>query len=91
MPEPTDLTVDPSIILTPIEIACGVTTEQVRALRPRVLIFDGGTAVAVSSTASPALATATARYALGREVAYDGFNDGFNVLGLAIYRAADAA
>lgn len=68
--------------LTPTEMACGVSLEQVAGLLPKVLLFDGGTAVALPESTPPALASSTARCALKQPAVFAGFNQ----LGHPVYR-----
>lgn len=66
--------------LTEIEIACGVTLEQVAEMLPRVLVRDRR--VIVPADTPPALAISVARCALGETAVYSGHNR----LGLLVYR-----
>lgn len=69
--------------LTDIELACGVTLEQVAAELPRVLIRDSGATVIVDATNPPALCASVARCAFGdRPHKLESVNA---ALGLAIY------
>lgn len=67
--------------LTEIEIACGVTLEQVQELLPKVLVRGGR--VIFPALTGPALASATARAALASPVEFAGLNS----LGMPVYRA----
>lgn len=66
--------------ITEGEIACGVTHEAIKALRPKILIRDGK--VFFPNCTPPALASATARYALGKPVEFAGF-----ALDMPVYKA----
>lgn len=66
--------------LSEIEIACGVTLEQVQVLLPKVLMRNG--AVYIPANTGAALAGATARCALAGPVDFQGVN----VLGMPFYR-----
>lgn len=71
--------------LTEIELACGVTLEDVARELPRVMIRDAGATVVIDATLAPALASSVARAAFGRHAhELSGFN---RELDLAIYRA----
>lgn len=71
--------------LTEIELACGVTLEDVARELPRVMIRDAGATVIVDGTLAPALANSVARAAFGRHpFEYAGLN---TELGLGVYRA----
>ena len=67
--------------LTEIEIACGVTLEQVQDVLPKVLVRNN-VGVIFPETVSPALAGAVARCALAGAAEYSGHNQ----FGQAIYR-----
>lgn len=67
-------------VLTEIEIACGVTLEQVYDLRPRVLVREDR--VFVPAETPPALASSTARMAFGGPAKFAGLNQ----LGMLVYR-----
>lgn len=66
--------------LTDIEIACGVTLEQVADLLPKVLVRDGR--AIVPKDTPPALSASVARCALGEKAVYTGHNQ----LGQPVYR-----
>lgn len=51
--------------LTPIEIECGVTLDQVAAILPQVLMIEHGKMVVIPADISPALASSVARVAFG--------------------------
>lgn len=68
--------------LSEVEIACGVTLDQVARELPRVLVRDGR--VYIDGNVGPALAGATARAALGAPAAFVGLNQ----LGMSVYGAA---
>lgn len=73
--------------LTSIELACGVTLEDVARELPRAMLRDGHATVIVDGTLAPALANAVARCAFGSHTfKLAGLN---RDLGLAIYRATD--
>lgn len=67
--------------LTEIEIACGVTLEQVQDLILKVLVREG-VGVIFPVDVAPALAGAVARCALAGAAEYSGHNQ----FGQAIYR-----
>ena len=67
--------------LSEIEVACGVTLEQVQELLPKVLVRNG--VVIFPKDTGPALAGATARCALARPAVFAGLNS----LGMPVYRA----
>jgi hypothetical protein len=69
--------------LTPLEIACGVTLEDVARELPRGLFIDNGTAFIVAGTCGPALAGSVARCAFSG--AYPTYK-GMNSLGDHVYR-----
>lgn len=60
--------------LTEIEIACGVTLEQVQQVLPKALVRSYK--VVLPSDSSPALAAATARCALAAPAEYVGMFNG---------------
>lgn len=73
--------------LTDIEIACGVTLEQVQQVLPRVLLRDGGARVVMPIHTPPALASSVARCAFsGAEAEFAGTN----ALGNPVYRRVEA-
>lgn len=67
--------------LSEIEIACGVTLEQVQDLLPKVLVREG--AVIFPKYTGPALCGAVARCALATPAQFAGLNS----LGMPVYRA----
>lgn len=72
--------------LTSIELACGVTIEDVKREVPRLMLRDSGATVIVDATLPPALCNALARFAFGdHEFDTPTIN---RDLGLAIYRLA---
>lgn len=72
-------------ILTPLEIAFGVTLEDVARELPRGAFFDNGQAFAMDISGS-ALAGSVARCAFGKPAAFAGINR----LGHVVYRAERA-
>ena len=68
--------------LTDIELACGVTMEDVQRTRRESYVFDHEQAVAISWGTPPALGTAAARLALGAPAWFVGRTE----LGQAVYR-----
>lgn len=73
--------------LTDIELACGVTLDDVARELPRAMVRESGATVIVDGTLAPALGNAVARCAFGSHpYKYAGMN---RDLGLAIYRATD--
>ena len=67
--------------LSEIEIACGVTLDQVEALRPKGAFF--GELFALPGDISPALGQATARLAAGRPARFSHIS---RVTGYLMYR-----
>lgn len=57
--------------LTAIETACGITLAEVTTARAAGYVLDCGAEFVAPHNASPALAQAAARYALGAEVTFD--------------------
>jgi hypothetical protein len=74
-----------SIVLTELQLACGVTPEQVTAELKRCLVRDGGANLIVDGNIAPALASAVAANHFGDIPHSLSFN---RKLGLAIYTAA---
>ena len=74
-----------SIVLTELQLACGVTPEQVTAELKRCLVRDGGAKLIVDGNIAPALASAVAANHFGDIPHSLSFN---RKLGLAIYTAA---
>lgn len=71
--------------LTPLEIACGVTLEDVQRELPRGLFMDNGSRFIVSGDCSPAIGSSVARCAFtGAPPEYLGQNQ----LGDRVYRIA---
>ena len=66
--------------LTEIEIACGVTLEQVQDLLPKVLVRNGR--VVFLEDTPPALASSVARCAFAAPAMFAGLNS----LGMAVYK-----
>ena len=74
-----------NIELTELQIACGVTPDQVTAELKRCLVRDGGAKLIVDGKIAPALASAVAANHFG-DIPYSfSFN---RTLGLAIYTVA---
>ena len=72
--------------LTSLELACGVTIEDVQREVPRLMLRDGGATLIMDGTVPPALGSALARFVFGdRETLPPTFN---HELGLVIYRLA---
>ena len=74
------------IKLTELQIACGVTPEQVTAELKRCLVRDGGATLIVDGNIAPALASACALNHFYHD-AHTFY--GLNRLGLAVYRLTD--
>lgn len=73
--------------LSEIELACGVTLDQVARELPRVLVREGGATVVVDATLPPALAGSVARAAFGHHsFKFSHFVKG---LDLAVYTLAE--
>ena len=72
--------------LSEIELACGVTLEQVARELPRVLVRDSGATVVIDATLPPALAGSVVRAAFGH-YAFE-FSHLVGDLGLAVYKFA---
>lgn len=72
----------PAFRLSPTEIACGVTIEQVRETRGRSLVREDRVFIPLGT--APALAGAVARCAIGDEVVLAGMNS----LRVPVYRRA---
>ena len=70
--------------LTDLEIACGITLEQVAELLLMVAFVDNGQAVLLPKNTSPALGASTARCAFGSPADFVGLN----YLGMPAYRRA---
>ena len=74
-----------SIVLTELQLTCGVTPEQVTAELNRCLARDGGAKLIVDGNIAPALASAVAANHFGDIPHSLSFN---RALGLAIYTVA---
>lgn len=72
--------------LSPIEIACNVTLEQVAELLPKVLLIESGTKVVFPVNTGAALASSTARCAFAGEAADFA---GLNQLRQPVYKRAE--
>lgn len=70
--------------LSDVEVACGVTVDQVEAVRATAYVMHDGQSVAIAKDTGPALAGAAARMALGAPVEFDAIN----VFGNPLYRLA---
>ena len=71
-----------SIVLTELQIACGVTVEDVKKELARSLVTNGGASLVVDGNIAPALASAVAANHFG-DIHYSlSFN---RTLGLAVY------
>lgn len=69
--------------LNDLELACGVTIEDIQREVPRLMIRDAGATLIVDGMLSPATCSALARFYFGdRDHTYTGIND----LGLIVYR-----
>lgn len=74
-----------SVVLTELQMACGVTVESVKAELARTLVTNGGANLIVDGNIAPALASAVADNHFG-DIPYSlSFN---RKLGLAIYTVA---
>jgi len=72
----------PEFTLSPTEVACGVTIEQVREVRAKAYIMHDKQSVAIVRGTPPALAGAAARLALGGDVEFVAIN----IWGNPLYR-----
>lgn len=72
----------PEFQLSEVEVACGVTVEQVRAVRIKAYIMHDKQSVAIPKDTGPALAGAAARMALGGPVEFVAIN----IFGNPLYR-----
>jgi hypothetical protein len=70
--------------LSPIEVACGVTMDDVRRVRADAYVMHDKRSVAIGRNTPPALAGAAARMALGGPVEFDALN----IWGQPLYRLA---
>lgn len=68
--------------LTPLQIECGVTVEQVRVEVPRAAFASGGRRVIVAAGVSPALGEAVASHMFREPATYCGMN----ALQMPVYR-----
>lgn len=71
--------------LSPIEIECGITLEQVAELLPKALLIESGTKIVFPVNTGAALASSTARCAFAGETADFA---GLNQLTQPVYRRA---
>lgn len=67
--------------LTPLEVACGVTLEQVAHILPKVRLQNDGRAVLLPKDLGPALAASVARCALAGPAEFEYLNNGYPVYG----------
>lgn len=72
--------------LSPTEIACGVTLEQVAELLPKGAFFSNGELWAMPRGTAPALAGAVARTAFGGPAEFSHIN---RTTGFLMYRRAE--
>ena len=67
------------LALTELELACGVTLEDVARELPRGLFIENGAAFMVSRDISPALASSVARCAFSAPVKFSHLSNGYPV------------
>jgi hypothetical protein len=70
--------------LSPTEVACGVTVDEVRRVRAEAYVMHDKRSVAIGRNVGPAVAGAAARLALGGPVEFDTIN----IWGQPLYRLA---
>jgi hypothetical protein len=68
-----------TLILSPIELACGVTLEQVAEVLPLALMLDSIEGVMLPSNLSPALCGAIARCALAAPASFSHLKNGYPI------------